>query len=64
MSSVTWGDEVVVSDAAPSKFKPGSRAWVVGLGTSERNLVTIEYEDGSSAEIPPELLLLSQDGKE
>jgi hypothetical protein len=52
----TWGDEVVVVADAPAPYRPGSRAWVVGLrddpSATGQKLLTIEFEDGSSVDVP------------
>jgi hypothetical protein len=58
MTSPTWGDEVVVRKDAPSRYRPGSRAWVVGVGAVGVQLLTIEFDDGSSVDIPPTLVRL------
>lgn len=50
------GDEVRIAEDAPSQFRPGCRAWFVSLPTANRNLVVIEFEDGSSIEVPPEVV--------
>lgn len=64
-----WGDVVRVTSDAPLDYRPGSKAWIVGMRTagegaasqpvsSERHtLYTIEFEDGSSVEVPGVLLL-------
>jgi hypothetical protein len=47
------GDEVVVAAGAPPRFRPGARAWVVGVRTlGGEHLVIIEFEDGTSVEVP------------
>ena len=56
MSGLTWGTEVVVVDDAPPEYRPGSRAWVVGLRTDETGLVMIEFDDGTSVELPGALV--------
>lgn len=56
MADLDFGDEVQVVEDAPSDFRPGHRAWVVGLPTANRNLLWIEFEDGSSIEVPPEVV--------
>lgn len=50
---LAYGEEVVVAPDAAPEFRPGSRAWVVALPTGRRNLVTIEFEDGTSVDAPP-----------
>lgn len=52
-----YGETVLVGPSAPTKYRPGSRASVVGLPTETRNLVVIEFEDGTSIEVPPETLV-------
>jgi hypothetical protein len=61
MSELNFGDEVVVSSRAPSQYRPGSRGWVVALSLPDRELVAIEFEDGSSIELPPDLIEKSTD---
>lgn len=56
MSEFNLGDEVFVSREAPSEWRPGSKAWVVGLAVPDRDFVTIEFEDGSSLELSPTLV--------
>lgn len=56
MSEFSFGEEVVVSATAPSRYRPGSRGWIVALALPERALVTVEFEDGSSVEVPPDLI--------
>jgi hypothetical protein len=52
----TYGDTVIVKADAPAKYRPGSRASVFALGTLGRDLIGIEFVDGSSIEIPPALV--------
>lgn len=56
MVEYTYGDSVRVSKGAPAELRPGSYASVVALGTPNRPELTIEYDDGSDAEVLPELL--------
>jgi hypothetical protein len=56
MAVLNFGDEVQVVEDAASEFRPGHRAWIVGLPTTDRNLLSIEFEDGSSIEVPPEIV--------
>jgi hypothetical protein len=56
MTDLDFGDEVRVVEDAPSELRPGHLAWVVGLPTAKRNLLYIEFEDGSSIEVPPEIV--------
>jgi hypothetical protein len=51
-----FGEEVVVVAAAPAEYRPGSRASVVGLPDERYPLVTIEFGDGSSIGVPPDLV--------
>ena len=68
MPSYTWNDTVRVKDAAPVACRPGALASVVGISeVTERKgdflkkfpegvVYTIEFEDGSSAELHEALL--------
>jgi hypothetical protein len=56
MSEFQFGEEIVVSPDADPRFRPGSKAWIVALAVPGRPLVTVEFEDGSSADVPPELI--------
>ena len=70
---VTWGDSIRVLAHAPSRFRPGSYASVVGVVTTgEREqkvlseprgtrMLTVEFDDGSSIEIPERLVELMPD---
>jgi len=62
-----WGELVVVSADAPSEYRPGSKAWVVGMSANNESLgrgrlaslssvYMVEFEDGSSLEVPGTLL--------
>ncbi len=60
-----WGQLVRVSATAPPAYRPGRRAWIVGIRKESAaqateplgpRLYTIEYEDGSSLEIGEPLL--------
>jgi hypothetical protein len=66
--SFDWGEEVRVSSVAPLDYRPGSKAWIVGMSTAEPTPAssapneeptsyTIEFEDGSSVQVPAALLL-------
>ena len=55
---LAFGTEVTISTASPPEFRPGSRAWVVALPTAQCDLVTIEFEDGSSAAMPRDALVV------
>lgn len=56
MTELTFGDQVVVSAKAPIRYRPGSKGWVVALALPDRKLVTIEFEDGSSMDLPLDLV--------
>jgi len=61
MSEPTWGDEVAVAANAPTRFRPGSKAWVVGMRKREGDtLLLIEFEDGTSTEVPRDLIEAAQ----
>ena len=61
-SKFTWNDIVETIEEAPTRLRPGSRAWVVGISAPhERSgsfladhptgyVYTIEFEDGSSVD--------------
>lgn len=61
MNKYTYDDVVKVLDTAPTELRPGMKAWVVGVFEDRPGkyfdifppgvVYTIEYEDGSSAEI-------------
>lgn len=73
MRPVTWGDSIRVLAHAPSRFRPGSYASVAGVFTiGEREekafseprgtrMLTVEFDDGSSIEIPERLVELIPD---
>jgi hypothetical protein len=54
---LTFGDTVVVVAAAPAECRPGNRAFVVGLPDECYPLVTIEFGDGSSIGVRPDLVV-------
>jgi hypothetical protein len=60
-TALTLGDTVVISPDAPQSLRPGSRGWVVVLPSPNRELFTVEYADGTSAEVPPHLVEKSAD---
>jgi hypothetical protein len=61
MSEPTWGDEVAVGANAPVQFRPGSKAWVVGIRKREGDtLLLIEFEDGTSIEVPGDVIEAAQ----
>ena len=60
-----YGDTVYVSSNAPENFRPGVLGFICGMGEEKAadfglasdpealvNVYTVEYEDGSSMEIP------------
>jgi hypothetical protein len=61
-STFTWNDTVETIEEAPTRLRPGSRAWVVGISAPHEwsgsflaehpteFVYTIEFEDGSSVE--------------
>lgn len=52
---VTWGDEIHISETAPQEYHPGERGSVCGFWGEGASLrYTVEFGDGSSAEIPAE----------
>jgi hypothetical protein len=71
-----YGDEIRIRPEAPEKFRPGARAWVVGFRTiTERDesqstfslgsrLVNVEFEDGSSTEVPAQLIVLEGNSRD
>jgi len=75
MPRFTWGSSVKVAAGAPAKARPGSAAEVVGVSEQhERSgsyllafpsgvVYTIEFEDGSDAEVHEDHLIpLELDG--
>jgi hypothetical protein len=57
----TWGDQVVVAASAPDRFRPGSKAWVVGMRKRDGDsLLIIEFEDGTSVEAPADIVEAAQ----
>ena len=72
----TWGDAVQVCASAPEEFRPNAYGSVCGLRQTCANaaapsvvadgcryLYTVEYSDGTSAEIPEELLQLDTEAQ-
>jgi hypothetical protein len=55
-----FGEAVLVSPDAPERCRPGSRGWVVALPLPNRDLLTVEFEDGTSVEISPDLVEKSE----
>ena len=63
MTKFTYDDRVRVRSDAPQKFRPGERAWVVGVITEDKRIgshyekflpgtvYTIEFEGGDSIDI-------------
>jgi len=73
MPKYTWNDIVTAKAGAPKEARPGDRAWIVGMSPQEerkgeylRNfpygvVYTIEFEDGSDAQVKEDdLILLSK----
>ena len=70
MAKFTWGDSVRIAEAAPANARPGSRASVVGISEQhERHgshlqrfpsgvVYTVEFEDGSDAEVHEDHLIV------
>jgi hypothetical protein len=64
----TWGQSVRVSDKAPNDYRPGQYASVCGIREIARDdpsmphepigtpMYIIEFSDGSSIEVPEQLL--------
>jgi hypothetical protein len=71
-----YGDEIRIRREAPEEFRPGARGWVVGFRTiTERDeprstfplgsrLVNVEFEDGTSTEVPAQLIVLEDDSRD
>ena len=58
---LTWGDVVRVDANAPNDLRPGELGSVVGWWDfADGRKYTVEYGDGSSAEIPARLIALVQ----
>jgi hypothetical protein len=60
MSELTWGDEVRIKLDAPPEYRPGATAWAVGFREDPADppamLVIVEFEDGSSVEVPEDVV--------
>jgi hypothetical protein len=56
MSELTWGDTIRVNADASPEYRPGAIASVCGFRGDPADpgarLVIIEFEDGSSVEVP------------
>lgn len=64
----TWDDLVETIEEAPTRLRPGSRAWVVGISAPHQRsgsflaehptgfVYTIEFEDGSSIDAEEAML--------
>ncbi len=74
MSAPTWGDEVKIKKSAAAAQRPGAFASVCGMRqveTAEQaqqfgcavgaTLLTVEFSDGSSIEIPEVLVEVSNE---
>jgi hypothetical protein len=69
MAKFTWGDSVRISEDAPANVRPGSPAVVVGIseqherqgsylqGFASGVVYTVEFEDGSDAEVHKDHLI-------
>lgn len=69
MPKFTWGDSVRIAEGAPSSVRPGSSAAVVGISEQHDRqgsyldafptgvVYTIEFDDGSSAEVHEDHLI-------
>jgi hypothetical protein len=59
MAKFTWGDSVRIAEAAPANVRPGSAAAVVGVSEHHPSEVvyTVEFEDGSDAEVHEDHLI-------
>ncbi|MNK13978.1 hypothetical protein D3C87_320720 [compost metagenome] len=67
-STFTWNDIVETIEEAPTRLRPGSRAWVVGISAPHQRsgsfltehptgfVYTIEFEDGSSVDAEEAML--------
>lgn len=60
---ITWGDTIQVTGDAPLKYRPGQFAAVCGVRETSKGeavtaelIFTIEFGDGSSIDIPSELV--------
>lgn len=72
MNKFNYDDIVRVRSDAPQKFRPGERAWVVGVITEDKRIglhyeqflpgtiYTIEFEDGDSIDIQEESIESAQ----
>jgi hypothetical protein len=64
MAKFTWGDSVRIAEDAPANVRPGSPAEVVGIteqherqGFASGVVYTVEFEDGSDAEVHEDHLI-------
>jgi hypothetical protein len=59
MAKFTWGDSVRIAEAAPASVRPGSAAEVVGVTEHHPSgiVYTVEFEDGSDAEVHEDHLI-------
>ena len=56
-SKFRWGDTVRIDDAAPVQLRPGSLAAVVAISGSPGQIqYTVEFGDGTDAEVPESLV--------
>jgi len=71
MPKFSYDDIVVVSRDADTKYRPGFKAWVVGIfeersggylsSFPDEPIYTIEFEDGDSLEVNESLLIPYQE---
>ncbi|WP_256079459.1 hypothetical protein [Massilia sp. YIM B04103] len=60
-SKFNYGDIIQIASDAPAELRAGERGWIVGIFTERQGsgfdhfppgvVYTVEYEDGSSAEV-------------
>jgi hypothetical protein len=56
-ATFTWGDAVIVGEAAPRVFRPGEAGDVVGIsGSPDAPIYYVEFADGFAVEIPAKWL--------
>lgn len=70
MAKFNYDDIVFVNESASSEFRPGARAWIIGVFTDrakdrfdwlpEGVIYTIEFEDGDCVDINEDALRPSE----
>jgi hypothetical protein len=65
-SQFTYNDILVVDDDAPAEFRPGERAWVIGVFVDREKdkfdwlpagvVYTVEFEDGEAIDMNEDIL--------